>query len=93
MGRTEKASASKEASKHASVAPALHSRGIGQNSPNLLSEACGRLPETFAQVKQFKDNATKYKLSVCKLLTHWECDEIKSEINHSLYYYSDISHS
>ena len=25
------------------------------------------------QVKQFKGNATK--LSVCKLLTHWECGE------------------
>ena len=29
-----------------SVTPAL-SGGMGQNSPNLLWEACGRLPETF----------------------------------------------
>ena len=29
------------------VTPAL-SGGMGQNSPNLLWEACGRLPETFA---------------------------------------------
>jgi hypothetical protein len=28
------------------------------------------------QVNQFKGNATKYYLSVCKLLTLWECDEI-----------------
>ena len=40
---------------------------------------CGKLvegyPKRLTQVKQFKCNATKYKLSVCKLLTHWECDE------------------
>ena len=42
-----------------SVTPAL-SGGMGQNSLNLLWEACGRVPETFAQVKQFKGNATKY---------------------------------
>ena len=36
------------------------SGGMDQNSPNLLWEACGRLPETFDQVKQFKGNATKY---------------------------------
>ena len=46
VGRTEKAYASKEAYKPDSVTPAL-SRGIDQNSPNLLWEACGRLPETF----------------------------------------------
>ena len=39
-------SASKEAYKPDSVTPAL-SEGMGQNSPNLLWEACGRLPETF----------------------------------------------
>ena len=35
-----------EAYKPDSVTPAL-SGGMGQNSPNLLWEACGRLPEMF----------------------------------------------
>jgi hypothetical protein len=39
---------------------------------------CGKLvefyPKCLTQVKQFKGNATKYLLSVCTLLTHWECD-------------------
>jgi hypothetical protein len=43
--RTEKACASEEA-KPDSVTPAL-SGGMGQNSPNLFWEACGRLPELF----------------------------------------------
>ena len=38
--------ASMEACKPDSVTPAL-SGGMGQNSPNLLMEACGRLPEKF----------------------------------------------
>ena len=38
--------ASKEAYKPDSVTPAL-SEGMGQNLPNLLWEACGRLPEMF----------------------------------------------
>uniref|UniRef100_A0AAZ3SG83 Tc1-like transposase DDE domain-containing protein n=1 Tax=Oncorhynchus tshawytscha TaxID=74940 RepID=A0AAZ3SG83_ONCTS len=38
----------------------LLSGGMGQNSPNLLWEACGRLPQTLTQVKQFKGNSTKY---------------------------------
>ena len=46
VGRTEKACASKEAYKPDSVTPTL-SGAMGQNSPNLLWEACGRLPETF----------------------------------------------
>ena len=46
LGRTEKACASKEAYKSDSVTPAL-SGGMGQNFPNLLWEACGRLPEMF----------------------------------------------
>ena len=37
---------SKEAYKPDSVTPAL-SGGMGQNSPNLLWEACGRLPKMF----------------------------------------------
>ena len=47
VGRTEKACASKEAYKPDSVTPAL-SGGMGQNSSNLLWEACGRLPKMFA---------------------------------------------
>ena len=46
QSRTEKACTSKEAYRPDSVTPAL-SGGMGQNSPNLLWEACGRLPETF----------------------------------------------
>ena len=46
VGRTEKVCASKKAYKSDSVTPAL-SGGMGQNSPNLLWEACGRLPEMF----------------------------------------------
>ena len=46
VGITEKVCASKEAYILDSVTPAL-SGGMGQNSPNLLWEACGRLPETF----------------------------------------------
>ena len=42
---------------------------------------CGKLvegyPKRLTQVKQFNGSATKYSLSVCKLLTHWECDERK----------------
>ena len=67
VSRTEKACASKEAYKPDSVTPAL-SGGMGQNSLNLLWEACGRLPETF-------DPCSTIELSVCKPLTHWECDE------------------
>ena len=41
---------------------------------------CGKLvegyPTCLTQVTQFKGNATKYELRVCKLLTHWKCDEI-----------------
>ena len=45
-GRTEKARASKEAYKPDSVPPTMPG-GMGQNSPNLLWEACRRLPEMF----------------------------------------------
>ena len=44
--RTEKACVSKEAYIPVSVTPTL-SGGMGQNPPNLLWEACGRLPVTF----------------------------------------------
>ena len=46
VGRTKKVCASKEVYKTDSVTPAL-SGGMGQNSPSLLWEACGRLSETF----------------------------------------------
>uniref|UniRef100_A0AAZ3QI58 Tc1-like transposase DDE domain-containing protein n=1 Tax=Oncorhynchus tshawytscha TaxID=74940 RepID=A0AAZ3QI58_ONCTS len=40
---------------------------------------CGKLvegyPKCLTQVKQFIGNATKYELSICKLLTHLKCDE------------------
>ena len=48
VSRTEKVCVSKEAYKPDPVRPAL-SGGMGQNSPNLLWEACGRLPETLDQ--------------------------------------------
>jgi hypothetical protein len=53
---------------------------------------CGKLvegcPKRLAQVKQFKGNATKYQLSVCRLLRMGigngnVMKEIKAEINHS----------
>ena len=41
--------------------------------------SCGKLvegyPKHLTQVKKIKGNATKYSVSVYKLLTHWECDE------------------
>ena len=46
MGRTEKVCASKEAYNPDSVTPAL-SGGTAQSSPNILWEACERLPKTF----------------------------------------------
>jgi hypothetical protein len=46
VGRTEKVGASEETYKPDSVTPALLG-GMGQNSPNFLWEACGRLPKTF----------------------------------------------
>ena len=40
---------------------------------------CGKLmegyPKCLTLVKVFKGNGTNYYLSVCKLLSHWECDE------------------
>jgi hypothetical protein len=46
VARTEKACARKEAYKPNSVTPSLLG-GMGQNAPNLLWEACGRLNEMF----------------------------------------------
>jgi hypothetical protein len=49
-----------EAYKPYSVTPAL-SGGMGQNVPNLLWKACGRLPEMFdPSFNQFKGNITNY---------------------------------
>ena len=47
VGITAKACVSKEAYKPDSVTLALSGGGMGKNSPNLLWEAFGRLPETF----------------------------------------------
>ena len=69
MGRTEKARASKEAYEPDSVTPAL-SGGMGQNAPNLCGKLVQGNSKHLSQVKQFIGNATKYQLSVCKLLTH-----------------------
>jgi hypothetical protein len=58
---TEKGSL--EAYKPDSVTPAL-SGGMGQNSPNLLWEACGMLPVTFEnvmkEIKAEKNNSFYY---------------------------------
>jgi hypothetical protein len=35
-------------------------------------------PKRLTQVKQFKGNATKNELTVCELLTNWECDKINN---------------
>jgi hypothetical protein len=76
VGRTGKACVSKEAYKPDSVTPGL-SAGMGQNSPNLLWEASGRLPKTYdPRVNNLKAMLPNTNVSVCKLLPHWECDEI-----------------
>ena len=46
LAELKKVCTSKEAYKPDSVTPTL-TGGMGQNSPNLLWEACGRLPEIF----------------------------------------------
>jgi hypothetical protein len=38
---------------------------------------CGKLVEGYPKHL----TATKYQLSVCKLLTHWECDERHKSLN------------
>ena len=53
VGRTEKVCASKEAYKPDSDTPALLG-GMGQKSPKLLWEACGRLPEMFEMLNNLK---------------------------------------
>jgi hypothetical protein len=54
---------------------------------NIHPSYCGMLvegyPKCLNQVKQFKGNSTKYYLSVCTLLTHWECDERNKSLNKS----------
>jgi hypothetical protein len=43
--------------------------------PTYFGKLVEGYPKSLTQVKQFKGNVTKYKLSVCKHLTHWEWDE------------------
>ena len=85
---------SKDAYKPDSVIPAL-SGGMGQNSPNLLGEACWRLPKTFdpelINLKAMLPNTNWVYVNFWH--TGNVMEEIKAEINNSLYYYSDISHS
>jgi hypothetical protein len=73
VGRTEKACASKEAN-----LTQLHQL-CQEEWAKIHPTYCGTLVEGYlkhlTQVKQFKGNATKYELSVCKLLTHWEYDK------------------
>jgi hypothetical protein len=83
VGRTEKACASKEAYKPDSVTPAL-SGGMGQNSPNLLWEACGRLPETF-DPNNLKAMLPNTNIAYVNFLPPGNVmKEIKAEIIHSL---------
>ena len=78
----KKACVSKEVYKPDSVTPAL-SGGMDQIHPTYSGELVEGYPKRLTQVKQFKGNATKYSLSVCKLLTHWESDERNKSWNKS----------
>ena len=77
-----------------SVKPAL-SGGMGQNSPNLLWEACGRLPwKVWPKLNNLKAMLPNTNwVYVNPWPTGNVMKEFKPEINHSHYYYSDISHS
>ena len=93
VGRTEKACASKEAYKPDSVTPAVR-----RNRPKFTQFFVGRLWKATLKVWPRTNN-----LKAILPNTNWVyvnfwptgnlMKEIKAEISHSLYYYSDISHS
>ena len=74
MCGTEKACASMEAYKPDSATPDRQEEWA-KIHPTFYGKLVEGYPERLTQVKQSKGNAAKYYLSVCKLLTHWECDE------------------
>ena len=77
----KKVCASKEAYKPDSVTSALLGR-MGQNSPKLLWEACGRLSKTLNNVKGMPSNNNWVYVNFWP--TGNVMKEIKAEINHSL---------
>ena len=87
--KLKKVCASKEACKPDSVTPAL-SGGIGPKFTQLIVGSLWKA----TQVKQFNGNVPNTNWVYVNL---WPTGNVmkdnKAEINHSLYYYSDISHS
>jgi hypothetical protein len=94
VGRTEKVCASKETYKPDSVTPSL-SGGMGQNVPNLyvgsLWKATWNVWPTLNNLKAMLPNTNWVYANFWP--TGNVMKEIKAELNHSLSYYSDISHS
>ena len=90
VGRTEKACVSKEAYTADSVLTAL-SGGMGQNSPNLLWKATRNI---WPKLNNWKAKLPNFNWVYVNFWPTGNVKKnIKAEINNSLYYYSDISHS